>query len=232
MVKIFNEFNLVDHVTFSERMVDKDDLTEEKRKVLTLNLEEMTAGKVCCSASHFNLWDFGDLFLPIISLSEEQYPPLYENRGTCNNPINMKLILEDDIRVLTDFPDKLKMYIDVLSRDNNWDIALLSRNCFGDDLNKCFEEREKIESKESSIHFLVPKKLGFGAHTYVVHKRAVEKLIKISDKSMPTHRGYPYPLSNINDVLFNKWHDTKVLNFYVTRQHISEPLDPNDSDTN
>lgn len=182
-------------IIFSKKMADKDidikHLSENDLNEIRSN-KKMTLGEIACSISHFNLWTFkGD----------------------------KRLIGEDDLRIDQEYPSLMSTYIKELDQDTNWDIVLLSRNCFGTDVNKCFIEREKISSG-CNKYFMVPEKLGYGAHTYIVNKRALQK---IADKI--------YPLTNTIDVLFNEWHNSKTLVFYVALKNISMPIDLNDSDT-
>ncbi len=205
MISIFKQLNIVNlkdeknenkvklDLIFSDTVADKDNLPEDMSDIVAN--QKMTSGAIACSISHFNLWNFSE---------------------------DTKVIHEDDIYIRSDYNGILAMYLDILATDQNWDVVLLSRNCFGQDVAKCFIEKENcLKNQKVAQFFMVPEKLGYGGHTYIVHKRAVKKIANLI-----------YPLTDINDELWNKWHNAGILNFYVARQNVSYPVDINDSDTN
>lgn len=192
IITIFNKLNENNpklNLIFSDNVADKDlipDLKTIPEIVENLNLSK---GEVAASISHFNLWTFKD----------EEY----------------KIIKEDDILILQDYNSIIEKYLKYLEKDKEWDIILLSRNCFGDDEKDCFKVKEKVNED-----FYVPVKLGYGAHSYIVNKRCIEKIaIEI------------YPLKQTIDVLFNEWHNKNKVKFYVSNINLTVPMNIEDSDT-
>lgn len=185
MLNIFNQLNIP--IEFNKFSVDKKYLISEDLSDICKN-KNMTLGEIGCAISHFNMWNFSDNTL--------------------------KIIHEDDILLNVRYVELLNKYLKVLNTNNDWDICLIGRNCFGDDEKDCY-----VPIKVLSDEIYSPKRLGMGMHGYILHKRAIKKLPSI------------YPLTDPIDVLLTKWHGGGVLNVYVVNEVLCVPEDFNDSDT-
>jgi len=132
------------------KAITSDDICRDEYKDYIDFVTEKKIGRLGCWLSHINIWK------------------KYKNY---TKPI---LVIEDDVRFVTNFPNELKQIVNYLNNNPkiDWDLCFLGRNQYdnsNENISLNAHELEKIQNKFYQFH------------CYLVNCKNIDKLLKYCD---------------------------------------------------